>query len=174
MAKQKHGADMLTTMFQTRTGSQNEKETHVGESAESSPNRLWNIGRTENRKIVSAGEQALCNTDFVVEVLIDGKAAPQRSRQSHVALQAFMISEALHHCVGIPLTAVMSFCTFIWGLYGHAEISGIRGMEEKQTCSILNFTALPNNRDGLIKEVLGSRAGASEKRRRKQNSDRVK
>ena len=54
---------------------------YVGESGRILPNRLWNIGRTENRKLFLQ-ESRRYNTDFVVEVLIDGSGS-QRSRQSH-------------------------------------------------------------------------------------------
>mgnify|MGYP000228964495 CR=1 FL=1 len=48
-------------------------------------------------------------SDFVVDVLIDASGS-QMSRQGEVALQAYIISEALSN-VEIP-HRVMSFCTF--------------------------------------------------------------
>ena len=47
--------------------------------------------------------------NFVVDVLIDASGS-QRSRQGQVALQAFIISEALSN-LDIPFR-VTSFCTF--------------------------------------------------------------
>lgn len=125
MAKQ--NIDMLTNVLKRALVARNEKETYVGESGRILPNRLWNIGRTENRKLFLQ-ESRRYNTDFVVEVLIDGSGS-QRSRQSHVALQAFMISEALTN-VGIP-HRVMSFCTF-WDYTVMRRFREIRGWKRSK------------------------------------------
>ena len=55
---------------------------------------------------------------IVVDVLIDASGS-QMSRQGDVALQAYIISEALSN-VNLP-HRVMSFCTF-WGLYDPSQI----------------------------------------------------
>ena len=62
-------------------------------------------------------------TDFVVDILMDASGS-QRDRQSQVALQAFIISEALSN-VQIP-HRVMSFCTF-WDytVIPHLPITGM-------------------------------------------------
>ena len=141
MAKQ--NIDMLTNVLKRALVARNEKETYVGESGRILPNRLWNIGRTENRKLFLQ-ESRRYNTDFVVEVLIDGSGS-QRSRQSHVALQAFMISEALTN-VGIP-HRVMSFCTF----WDYTVMRRFREYEDGREANlrIFEFYGSSNNRDGL-------------------------
>ena len=141
MAKQ--NIDMLTNVLKRALVARNEKETYVGESGKILPNRLWNIGRTENRKLFLQ-ESRRYNTDFVVEVLIDGSGS-QRSRQSHVALQAFMISEALTN-VGIP-HRVMSFCTF----WDYTVMRRFREYEDGREANlrIFEFYGSSNNRDGL-------------------------
>ena len=101
------------------------------------------------------------NTDFVVEVLIDGSGS-QRSRQSHVALQAFMISEALTN-VGIP-HRVMSFCTF----WDYTVMRRFREYEDGREANlrIFEFYGSSNNRDGLALRAAGYLMEASKKAKR--------
>ena len=72
------------------------------------PRRLWRIGRTGNAQVFKK-ELYEDSSSFVVDVLIDASGS-QRSRQGQVAIQAYILSEALSN-VGIP-HRVNSFCTF--------------------------------------------------------------
>ena len=85
-----------------------ERETVRSEYGTIAPARLWKLGRSRDKKLFDR-EVKKDSSEFVVFVLIDASGS-QRSRQSLVALQGFIISEALS-IVGIP-HRVMGFCTF--------------------------------------------------------------
>lgn len=72
------------------------------------PSRVWRVGRSREASIFKR-ELKGDALDFAVDVLIDASGS-QMSRQGDVALQAYIISEALSN-VEIP-HRVMSFCTF--------------------------------------------------------------
>lgn len=84
------------------------------------------------------------NSEFVVDILIDASGS-QRARQSQVALQAYIISEALSN-VCIP-HRVMSFCTF----WDYTVMRRFREYDEDRSANerIFEFYASSNNRDGL-------------------------
>ena len=105
--------------------------------------RLWNIGRTDNRKMFDR-EFIQEFTDFAVEILIDSSGS-QQIRQSLVALQGYIISEALS-LAEIP-HRVMGFCTF--GDY--TVMRRYRDYDEPIEADkrILEFYGSANNRDGL-------------------------
>lgn len=74
------------------------------------------------------------SSSFVVDVLIDASGS-QRSRQGQVAIQAYILSEALSN-VGIP-HRVTSFCTF--GIIRCCIIFGIMTQTEQKTAIFLNM-----------------------------------
>ncbi len=85
-----------------------------------------------------------------MDVLIDASGS-QMSRQGDVALQAYIISEALSN-VDIP-HRVMSFCTF-WDytiLHRFREYDDPRSENE----NIFNYVTSSNNRDGLAIRTAG-------------------
>lgn len=135
--------EILTDVLKRALVARNERETVTGEFGKIIPNRLWNIGRTENTQLF-VRELRNYNTDFAVEVLIDGSGS-QRRRQSQVALQAYIISEALTN-TGIP-HRVMSFCTF----WDYTVMRRFRDYEEGREANsrIFEFYGSSNNRDGL-------------------------
>ena len=139
----KQNIQILTDVLHRALMARNERETFVAEYGCILPNRLWNIGRTENRKLFLR-ETKRYNTDFVVEVLIDGSGS-QRSRQSQIALQAYIISRALTN-IHIP-HRVMSFCTF----WDYTVMRRFREYEEGAEADgrIFEFYGSSNNRDGL-------------------------
>lgn len=113
------------------------------------PSRLWRLGRTQEPYLFKRelkGEQ----TDFVVDVLIDASGS-QRSRQADVALQAYIISEALSN-VGIPFR-VMSFCTF----WDYTVLHRFREYDDdrKANANIFEYITSSNNRDGLAVKAVG-------------------
>lgn len=57
------------------------------------PSRLWRLGRSSDAQVFWR-ELKGDSSDFVVDVLIDASGS-QMSRQGEVALQAYIISEAL-------------------------------------------------------------------------------
>lgn len=132
-------ANTLKRALLTRT----EREVCSSEYGTICVNKLWNINRTENRRIFQReilGDQ----TDFVVEVLIDASGS-QQSRQGLVALQGYMLSEALS-IVQIP-HRVVSFCTF--GAY--TVMNEFRDYEDSREMNerIFEFYGSANNRDGI-------------------------
>ena len=113
------------------------------------PSRLWRIGRSRDAKLF---EQELKGeaSAFVVDVLIDASGS-QMSRQGEVALQAYIISEALSN-VEIP-HRVMSFCTF----WDYTILHRFREYDDPRTANenIFNYVTSSNNRDGLAIKTAG-------------------
>lgn len=107
------------------------------------PKQLWKLGRSRDKKLF---ERVLKkdSSEFVVHVLIDASGS-QRSRQSLVALQGYIISEALSN-VQIP-HRVMGFCTF----WDYTVMQRYRDYDDPKEANkrIFEFHASSNNRDGL-------------------------
>lgn len=113
------------------------------------PARVWRVGRSSEASIFKR-ELKGDSSDFVVDVLIDASGS-QMSRQGDVALQAYIISEALSN-VDLP-HRVMSFCTF-WDytiLHRFREYDDPREANE----NIFNYVTSSNNRDGLAIKTVG-------------------
>ncbi len=104
---------------------------------------LWKVGRTEERKLFLK-EENKDNSAFVVDVLIDASGS-QRGRQGAIAMQAFIISEAMS-AVGLPYR-VMSFSTFWEYTVLHLFHDFEEGRAENR--NIFEYRAMANNRDGL-------------------------
>lgn len=146
-------SDMLRRALLTRT----EKEVCASEYGRIKVSKLWNLGRTDNRKLFER-ELVREDTDFVVEVLIDASGS-QQGRQGLVALQGYIISEALS-IVKIP-HRVMGFCTF--GAY--TVMRRYRDYEDERALNgrIFEFYGSANNRDGLaIRAAADGLEGRSE------------
>lgn len=113
------------------------------------PSRLWRIGRSSDAKIFQRELKADA-ADFVVDVLIDASGS-QMSRQGEVAIQAYIISEALSN-VEIP-HRVMSFCTF----WDYTILHRFRKYDDPRTENenIFNYVTSSNNRDGLAIKTAG-------------------
>lgn len=113
------------------------------------PSRVWRVGRSREASIFKR-ELKGDASDFAVDVLIDASGS-QMSRQGDVALQAYIISEALSN-VEIP-HRVMSFCTF-WDytiLHRFREYDDPRSENE----NIFDYVTSSNNRDGLAIKTAG-------------------
>lgn len=146
-------ADVLIRGLFTRE----ERENIASEYGEICVNKLWNLGRTKNRKLFN--RKSVRETEpFAVEVLIDASGS-QQVRQSKVALQAYIIAEALS-LAGIP-HRVVGFCTF--GEY--TVLRRFRDYDEGREANerIFEFYGSANNRDGLaIRAAAESLAGRQE------------
>lgn len=121
------------------------------------PARLWKIGRTDPGKLFTKVIKQN-QSDFVVDILMDASGS-QRDRQSQVALQAYIISEALSNA-GIP-HRVMSFCTF----WDYTVMQRLREYDAPRSANrnIFNYTTSSNNRDGLaIRAAADSLMGREE------------
>lgn len=125
-----------------------EKEFLTGEYGKIQVNKLWNLGRTRNRKLFSR-EIRREDTEFAVEILIDASGS-QQGRQSQVALQGYILSAALS-AAGIP-HQVTGFSTL--GAYTVLIIFRDFDEDKEMDQRIFEFYGSANNRDGLaIKAV---------------------
>ena len=135
--------EMLSDILKRALMLRSQQESCAAENGQVVPAKLWNVGRTGNRmlfeKVIKRD-----SSDFVVDVLIDASGS-QRLRQSQVALQAYIISEALSN-VGIP-HRVMGFCTF----WDYTVMRRFREYDEGREANdrIFEFYGSSNNRDGL-------------------------
>ena len=132
-------SNLLKRALLTRT----ERELCSSEYGTICPEKLWNLGRTDNSMLFKR-ELLQNNSDFAVEVLIDASGSQQR-RQSLVALQGFIISRALS-LAQIP-HRVTGFCTF--GSY--TILNEYRDYLDNSDAdeNIFEFYGSANNRDGL-------------------------
>ena len=139
----KQNITILSGILKKAMAMRQEETTILSDRGKICPERLWKIGRSRDAKLFSQ----ICPADgstFVVDVLIDASGS-QRVRQEQVALQAYIIMQALSS-VHIP-HRVMSFCTF----WDHTIMQRYREYDEDASANekIFNFTTSSNNRDGL-------------------------
>ena len=145
----KHNITVLTETLRKSLVLRSETQTVLSDRGMIVPSRLWRIGRTNDAKLF---QQELKGeiSDFVVDVLIDASGS-QMKRQGDVALQAYIISEALSN-VDIPYR-VMSFCTF----WDYTIMHRFRRYDDprSENDNILNYVTSSNNRDGLAIRTAG-------------------
>ena len=141
--------DQLSDTLRRALVARSERETVRSEYGIIVPSRLWKLGRTRDKKLF---ERTLKkdSSEFVVHVLIDASGS-QRSRQSLVALQGYIISEALSN-VQIP-HRVMGFCTF----WDYTIMHRFRRYDDprSENDNIFNYVTSSNNRDGLAIRTAG-------------------
>ena len=145
----KRNISVLTDTLRKSLLLRSETQTGLSDRGQIVPSRLWRVGRSQDAKLFERELKADAS-DFVVDVLIDASGS-QMSRQGEVALQAYIISEALSN-VEIP-HRVMSFCTF-WDytiLHRFREYDDPRSANE----NIFNYVTSSNNRDGLAIKTAG-------------------
>lgn len=139
----KRNIEVLADTLRRALVARSERETVKSEYVSIVPSRLWKLGRSHDKKLF---ERVLKkdSSEFVVHVLIDASGS-QRSRQSLVALQGYIISEALSS-VQIP-HRVMGFCTF----WDYTVMQRYRDYDDPKEANkrIFEFHASSNNRDGL-------------------------
>lgn len=145
----KHNITVLTETLRKSLVLRSETQTALSDRGMIVPSRLWRIGRTNDAKLF---QQELKGeiSDFVVDVLIDASGS-QMKRQGDVALQAYIISEALSN-VDIPYR-VMSFCTF----WDYTIMHRFRRYDDprSENDNIFNYVTSSNNRDGLAIRTAG-------------------
>ena len=145
----KHNITVLTETLRKSLVLRSETQTVLSDRGMIVPSRLWRIGRTNDAKLF---QQELKGeiSDFVVDVLIDASGS-QMKRQGDVALQAYIISEALSN-VDIPYR-VMSFCTF----WDYTIMHRFRRYDDPrlENDNIFNYVTSSNNRDGLAIRTAG-------------------
>ena len=135
--------EQLSDMLRRSLVVRGERESVRSEYGTIVPSRLWKLGRSRDRKLFDRDIKK-DSSEFVVHVLIDASGS-QKGRQSLVALQGFIISEALS-IVGIP-HRVMGFCTF----WDYTVMQRFRDYDDPREANkkIFEFFASSNNRDGL-------------------------
>ena len=145
----KHNITVLTETLRKSLVLRSETQTVLSDRGMIVPSRVWRIGRTNDAKLF---QQELKGeiSDFVVDVLIDASGS-QMKRQGDVALQAYIISEALSN-VDIP-HRVMSFCTF----WDYTIMHRFRRYDDprSENDNIFNYVTSSNNRDGLAIRTAG-------------------
>ena len=145
----KHNITVLTETLRKSLVLRSETQTVLSDRGMIVPSRLWRIGRTNDAKLFQPELKGEIS-DFVVDVLIDASGS-QMKRQGDVALQAYIISEALSN-VDIP-HRVMSFCTF----WDYTIMHRFRRYDDprSENDNIFNYVTSSNNRDGLAIRTAG-------------------
>ncbi|WP_244095618.1 nitric oxide reductase activation protein [Blautia faecis] len=145
----KRNIALLTEMLKKSLIIKSENQEILSDRGMIVPSRLWRLGRSSDAQVFKR-ELKGDSSDFVVDVLIDASGS-QMSRQGEVALQAYIISEALSNAE-LP-HRVMSYCTF-WDytiLHRFREYDDPRSANE----NIFNYVTSSNNRDGLAIRAAG-------------------
>ena len=145
----KRNIALLTEMLKKSLVIKSESQEIISDRGTIIPSRLWRIGRSREAKVFRQ-ELKGDSSDFVVDVLIDASGS-QMSRQGEVALQAYIISEALSNA-GLP-HRVMSYCTF----WDYTIIHRFREYDDPRSANenIFNYVTSSNNRDGLAIRAAG-------------------
>lgn len=145
----KRNIAVLTDTLRKSIVLRKESQTVLADRGSIVPSRLWRVGRTKDAKVFQQEVKGDAS-DLVVDVLIDASGS-QMKRQGEVALQAYIISEALSN-VDIP-HRVMSFCTF----WNYTILHRFREYDDPRTANenIFNYVTSSNNRDGLAIKTAG-------------------
>ncbi|MDO4622307.1 MAG: nitric oxide reductase activation protein [Eubacteriales bacterium] len=145
----RHQIRSLADMLRKALVVQEEEEYIRSDYGQIVPSALWNVGRTENAQLFTRKLQNDARS-FAVDLLIDASGS-QRKRQMPVALQAYIIAEAMSE-LQIPCR-VMSFCTF----WNYTVLQRFREYEDGRQANqnIFDFTTNSNNRDGLAIRTIG-------------------
>ena len=145
----RHNVRVLTDMLKRAFALRDEEDNILSDCGQIDPSALWKVGRSEDARLF---RRTLRNDsmDFVVDFLIDASGS-QRKRQREVAMQAYIICEAMSN-LGIPMR-VMSFCTF----WDYTVLRRFReyGDDRSANENIFEFTTSSNNRDGLAIRTVG-------------------
>ena len=145
----KRNISLLTEMLRKSLVLRSESVQVLSDRGEIIPSRLWRVGRSTDAKVFRR-ELIADSSEFVVDVLMDASCS-QRSRQGDVALQGYIISEALSNAQ-IP-HRVMSFCTF----WDYTILHRFRDYDDdrKANANLFEYNTSSNNRDGLAIKAAG-------------------
>ena len=143
----KNNIRQLSDMLKKALVMRDEVQETISDRGRIVPSRLWRIGRSHDSRVFL---RKLNNSDFVVDVLIDASGS-QRKRQGQVAMQAYILSEALS-IANVP-HRVMSFCTF----WDYTILHRFREYEDDRSANenIFEYNTSSNNRDGLAIKAAG-------------------
>ena len=145
----KRNIALLTEMLKKSLVIKSENQEILSDRGMIVPSRLWRLGRSSDAQVFRR-ELKGDSSDFVVDVLIDASGS-QMSRQGEVALQAYIISEALSNAE-LP-HRVMSYCTF----WDYTILHRFREYDDQRSANenIFNYVTSSHNRDGLAIRAAG-------------------
>lgn len=145
----KNNIRQLSDMLKKALVMRDEVQETISDRGRIVPSRLWRVGRSHDSRVFLR-KLNHDNSDFVVDVLIDASGS-QRKRQGQVAMQAYILSEALS-IANVP-HQVMSFCTF----WDYTILHRFREYEDDRSANenIFEYNTSSNNRDGLAIKAAG-------------------
>lgn len=145
----KNNIRQLSDMLKKALVMRDEVQETISDRGRIVPSRLWRVGRSYDSRVFLR-KLNHDNSDFVVDVLIDASGS-QRKRQGQVAMQAYILSEALS-IANVP-HRVMSFCTF----WDYTILHRFREYEDDRSANenIFEYNTSSNNRDGLAIKAAG-------------------
>lgn len=145
----KNNIRQLSDMLKKALVMRDEVQETISDRGRIVPSRLWRVGRSHDSRVFLR-KLNHDNSDFVVDVLIDASGS-QRKRQGQVAMQAYILSEALS-IANVP-HRVMSFCTF----WDYTILHRFREYEDDRSANenIFEYNTSSNNRDGLAIKAAG-------------------
>ena len=145
----KNNIRQLSDMLKKALVMRDEVQETISDRGRIVPSRLWRVGRSPDSRVFLR-KLNHDNSDFVVDVLIDASGS-QRKRQGQVAMQAYILSEALS-IANVP-HRVMSFCTF----WDYTILHRFREYEDDRSANenIFEYNTSSNNRDGLAIKAAG-------------------
>ena len=145
----KNNIRQLSDMLKKALVMRDEVQETISDRGRIVPSRLWRVGRSHDSRVFLR-KLNHDNNDFVVDDLIDASGS-QRKRQGQVAMQAYILSEALS-IANVP-HRVMSFCTF----WDYTILHRFREYEDDRSANenIFEYNTSSNNRDGLAIKAAG-------------------
>ena len=145
----KNNIRQLSDMLKKALVMRDEVQETISDRGRIVPSRLWRVGRSHDSRVFLR-KLNHDNSDFVVDVLIDASGS-QRKRQGQVAMQAYILSEALS-IANVP-HRVMSFCTF----WDYTILHRFREYEDDRSANenIFEYNTSSNKSDGLAIKAAG-------------------
>lgn len=142
--------ELLTDDLKRSLHRRSEPEETMAWAGDIVPRLLWKVGRTDDPGKLFLKTNRRNRSEFVVDILMDASGS-QRDRQAQVALQAFIISEALSNNQ-VP-HRITSFCSF----WDYTILQRFREYDapREENMRIFDFVTSSNNRDGLAIRAAG-------------------
>ncbi len=146
----KRNVELLTGELRRSLVRRQEQEWFSSDYGVIVPSRLWKVGRLPDPGKLFVRTSKRDQSEFVVDILMDASGS-QRDRQGQVALQAYIISEALSNN-RIP-HRILGFCTF----WDYTVMQRFREYDDPRSENqrVLDFVTSANNRDGLAIRAAG-------------------
>lgn len=142
--------ELLTDDLKRSLHRRSEPEETMAWAGDIVPRFLWKVGRMDEPGKLFLKTNRRNHSEFVVDILMDASGS-QRDRQAQVALQAFIISEALSN--NQVTHRITSFCSF----WDYTILQRFREYDapREENMRIFDFVTSSNNRDGLAIRAAG-------------------